>query len=77
MNDEWTILGIYSNRYEDALISIFNRWGEVVYQTSGGPSFEPWDGTNEGEELPVGTYYYVIDLNNSEDPQSGPITIVR
>ena len=58
-------------------LEVFNRWGEIVHETSGGGSYKAWDGTYESEQLPVGTYYYVIDLNNNEEPQTGPITIVR
>ena len=35
------------------------------------------DGTNNGKELPVGTYYYIIDLKTEDEPQTGPITIIR
>ena len=41
-------------------IKIFNRWGNLVYQAS--PYNNDWDGTNnDGEELPVGTYFFVLD----------------
>ena len=38
-----------------------------------------WDGTNNGRELPVSTYFYVIDLNNESDNSifKGPVTIIR
>ena len=73
-NDTWDIPGI--EYYPDASIQIFNRWGAIVYQSSGS-SYIAWDGTRSGNELPVGTYYYTIDFNNGNDPQSGPITIIR
>jgi len=75
MNDSWQILDI--ENYPAAIVKIFNRWGEVVYETSGGSSYNAWDGKYKEKDLPVGTYYYVIDLNNNEDPQTGPITIIR
>ena len=75
MNDTWEILDI--ENYPQAVVKVFNRWGEIVHETSGGGSYIAWDGTFESEELPVGTYYYVIDLNNNGDPQTGPITIIR
>ena len=53
------------------------RWGEELYKTFGGTRFEPWDGTKDGEELPVGTYYYIIDLANQDEPITGPVTIIR
>ena len=56
---------------------MFNRWGALVHETPGGLAYVAWDGTREGEELPVGTYYYIIDLKTNDDPQSGPITIIR
>ena len=74
-NDTWTPLDIES--YENALVQVFNRWGGLVFESTGGASYQPWDGNNEGAELPVGTYYYIIDLNTGDEPQSGPITIIR
>jgi gliding motility-associated-like protein len=74
-NDTWTPLDIES--YEKSLVQVFNRWGGLVFESTGGTSYQPWDGTNEGAELPVGTYYYIIDLNTGDEPQTGPITIIR
>ena len=76
-NDKWNILGITANRYDQAVITIYNRWGEEVYKTYGGSQFTPWDGTKDGNELPVGTYYYIIDLANQDEPITGPVTIIR
>ena len=74
-NDTWTPLDIRS--YQDALIQVFNRWGGLVFESNGGVDFQAWDGTNNGKELPVGTYYYIIDLNTGDVPQTGPVTIIR
>ena len=74
-NDTWTPLDIAS--YKDALVQVFNRWGGLVFESKGGDSYTPWDGTNESKELAVGTYYYIIDLNTGDEPQTGPITIIR
>ena len=75
MNDVWEIIDI--ENYPAATVKVFNRWGEIVHQCSGGNAYVAWDGTYESELLPVGTYYYVIDLNNNEEAQTGPITIIR
>jgi gliding motility-associated-like protein len=74
-NDTWTPLDIQS--YENSVIQIFNRWGGLVFESNGGEQYQPWDGTNKGDELPVGTYYYIIDLKTDDKPQTGPITIIR
>lgn len=76
-NDYWVIDNI--ELYPDALVEVFNRWGDRVYASkrytnswSGG-----WKGEYNGEVLPSATYYYVITLNNHEEPYKGTITIVR
>jgi gliding motility-associated-like protein len=74
-NDTWTPLDIQS--YDNALVQVFNRWGALVFESQGGNSYQTWDGTNNGKEIAVGTYYYIIDLNNGDAPQTGPITIIR
>jgi gliding motility-associated-like protein len=74
-NDSWTPLDIES--YKDALVQVFNRWGGLVFESTGG-EWEPWKGLGlDGKELVVGTYYYIIDLNTGDEPQTGPITIIR
>jgi gliding motility-associated-like protein len=74
-NDTWTPLDIQS--YENALVQVFNRWGGLIFESKGGEGYQAWDGSNSGKELPVGTYYYIIDLNTGDEPQTGPITIIR
>jgi len=75
-NDFWEIEDI--DRYPDAVIEVYNRWGSLLFSAKGDTyNSNKWDGTHNGEMLPIGTYYYIINLNNDSEPQSGPITIVR
>lgn len=46
---------------ESVDITIFNRWGELVYKTTN-PDIN-WDGNNlKGKPLPSGTYYYTCKV---------------
>ncbi|MBN2669524.1 MAG: gliding motility-associated C-terminal domain-containing protein, partial [Bacteroidales bacterium] len=76
-NDVWII--DYVEKFPDIEIWIFNRWGEELFYSNGYPANERWDGTYKGKDLPVGTYYYMVKLNDGihNDPITGPITIVR
>ena len=47
------------------LLEIYNRWGVKVYDKE--PYTNEWHGqNNEGDQLPDGTYYYYIQLQNKE-----------
>ncbi len=72
-NDTWLIDNL--NLYPENSVEIFNRWGESIFYSQGYDT--PWDGKFKGKDLPVGTYYYVIDLHNEQKALTGPITIVR
>lgn len=62
--------------YPTCEVRIVNRWGSVVFESTGYET--PWNGTFKGEDLPMGTYYYNIQLNDSEKTvYSGPISIIR
>ena len=62
--------------YPDIHVVIFNRWGSVVYESIGYDL--PWDGTRDGEKLPMGTYFYKINLNDSDNTQfKGDISIIH
>ena len=76
-NDYWHIDNI--ELYPDALVEVFNRWGDRVYSTKKYiNAWEgAWQGLYENMPLPSATYYYVITLNNDEEPIAGTVTIVR
>ena len=75
-NDEWEILDI--EEYPNSEIKIFNRWGILVFSSKGSNyNNNKWDGTNAGEILPVGTYYYTINPNDGSPLQTGAVTLVR
>ncbi len=73
VNDLWDITALQA--YPGCTISIYSRSGLLIYNSINYP--KPWDGTHNGKSLPVGTYYYVIDLKNGKKPLAGPITIIR
>jgi gliding motility-associated-like protein len=75
-NDTWIIRGI--ERFEDARVQVYSRWGQTVFTSLGYGS--PWEGTNRGKFLPAGAYYYVIELNSPNveiPPLTGVISIIR
>ncbi len=72
-NDSWQIPGVTT--YPEAVLTVFNRWGMPVYKSVG--NIEPWDGTKEGQQMPVATYYYILDLNNGTEPMTGSVSLIR
>jgi gliding motility-associated-like protein len=62
--------------YPENKIRIYNRWGTMVYERIGYNN--EWEAIVDGEELPIGTYYYVLDLNDKENTSyQGYVTVVR
>ncbi len=74
-NDLWQI--DYLNAFPDCTVEIFNRWGDRLFNSTGYTT--PFDGKFKGQDLPVGTYYYVININHPGYPKpiTGPLTIFR
>jgi gliding motility-associated-like protein len=75
VNDRWIIK--YMEQYPNSSVEIFNRYGAKVFERKGYSSSNAWDGTKNGNPLPIGAYYYVIRINNGKEPLSGIISIVR
>jgi gliding motility-associated-like protein len=73
INDQWNIKGLVL--YPGCVVSIFNRYGSLVYHSIG--YAVPWDGTYHKSLLPMGTYYYIVDLKNGSPVMSGPVTILK
>ena len=73
VNDTWEILNI--EKYPNCKVQVFNQWGSQVFMSDGYK--QPWDGLQQGKELPIATYYYIIQLDRTEKPISGSVTIVK
>ncbi len=70
-NDKFTILGI--NQFPGSELIIYNRWGNVVYQSKDYKN--DWDGRGLNE----GTYYYTLNLKTTTGSQrmAGWVEILR
>ena len=79
INDRWFIA--YSEYFKNALILVYNRMGQLVYQHRGEyVQSDEWDGTDLlGVPLPVSTYFFVIypDKSNKKDIIKGVVSIIR
>ncbi len=59
INDTWLIVNIES--YPQALVTVFNRWGNEVFRANSYRN--DWGGNSKGDVLPSGSYYYQIDID--------------
>ncbi|MFN8407664.1 MAG: gliding motility-associated C-terminal domain-containing protein [Sphingobacteriaceae bacterium] len=73
IEDTWVIEGI--KNYPNCVVQLFNRWGDLLFYSTGYGI--PWDGTYQGQNVPVGTYYYVVDLKNGGAFLGGYVTVLR
>jgi len=72
VNDTWIIDNI--EMFPAAEVYVFNRWGQLMFTSKG--YAEDWDGSYRGHFVPAGTYMYIIDLFNDEEPYKGYVTIL-
>lgn len=78
-NDYFVIDGI--DGYAGNVLFVYNRWGNLVYKQKDYDN--KWDGRSNvngvmyGQELPNGTYYFILNLNNDEKPVNGFVVIRR
>jgi len=79
INDLFVIRGIAN--YPNNTFVIFNRWGNKVFEAS--PYQNNWDGRSMfglrvgGDELPIGTYFYTLDLKDGSAIFKGTIYLNR
>ncbi len=76
INDAFIVQCLFaSGKYPDNRVVIYNQWGDEVFSAD---NYENnWKGTYNGEDLPVGTYYYFVDLGDGSDPLTGFLIIER
>ncbi len=73
INDTFRIFNI--DRYPVNSLQIFNRWGNMIYETSNYQN--DWAGKSFDDKLlPDGTYYYIFEVDG-EKPISGYVQINR
>lgn len=65
-----------SDEFPNNQVIIFNQWGDEVYHSEG-PYKGTWRGTFNGEDVPAGTYFYIVDFGNGTPPKSGYVVIQR
>ncbi len=75
-NDTWVIQGIES--YPDCWITIYNRWGQLVFQATGYNKDKAWNGDGNMGKLNEGVYFYEIQLRDADKQTlKGNITLIR
>lgn len=82
INDTFHIDGL-KDIFLNHKIAIYNRWGTLIW--TGNNSSQEWDGFAtqgillDSKEIPTGTYFYVIDLNdpNYSESLTGHLYLTR
>ena len=73
IHDTWRLPFI--DTYPGASIDIYNRYGQLVFHSTG--YTKEWDGKANGKDVPVGTYYYVVDPKNGRQKLAGYVDVIR
>ena len=73
-NEFFVVRGIEG--YSKNLLTVLNRWGNVVYEQ---PNYKnEWAGSsNQGEQLPNGTYFIILSINDGMRTLQGYVDLRR
>lgn len=71
-NDYWIIEGV--ENYPNTEVHVFNIYGNEVFSD---PDYSnDWAATYKGKQLPNGTYFYVVRLEETEQEFKGSLTVL-
>jgi gliding motility-associated-like protein len=75
-NDYWR-LDFIDVFFPNAEIEIYNRWGVKIFRSVGYSN--AWDGSYRGDPLPVGAYFYTINLHDKDQTPviKGTLTLIK
>lgn len=74
LNDRWNLINL--SAYPAVEVTVFNRWGNVVFHATG-PGQESFDGTLNGTDVPDGVYTYVVRPDPKLPPLQGRLLLMR
>ncbi|MBF26066.1 MAG: hypothetical protein CMP49_06115, partial [Flavobacteriales bacterium] len=84
INDLWDIYNIELYEESGVRVTVFNRWGQIVYQNiesnelNGTYSDKLWTGKNmNGVGVEIATYYYVIEIDEFDKNYTGYVVVKR
>jgi gliding motility-associated-like protein len=72
-NDNWSVPGL--RFYEGARVSVFDKAGDRLFYTE--IPDQGWDGTYKGKQLPVGSYFWVIEALELGEIRRGILNLIR
>lgn len=75
INDYFIIPCLETGRFPNNKVIVFNEWGLEVFSAQ--PYNNDWDGTYGNNPLPVGTYFYIIEVEHGKKPINGFLILQR
>lgn len=76
VNDNWVIRGLKKYDPENIKVEVYSSWGRKVFESTGYDV--PWDGTDNGNSLSFGSYYYIVDINEDGfEPIKGVVALIK
>lgn len=72
-NDTWGVPDL--RVFQGVRIQIFDRGGVMMFYTEN-PDIR-WDGTHQGKEMPIGSYFWTIEVAETGEMRRGMLNLIR
>jgi gliding motility-associated-like protein len=72
-NDKWGVPGI--RFYRGARLQVFDGGGILMFYTEDTKIL--WDGTHKEKDLPIGSYYWIIEVEETGETRRGIVNLLR